>query len=147
MKKFVYIFVLLSVISLNANAEPRGRAFDRDFGQRTKYVPEIIEITGTVRSRGPHALNTCNIRLEIVEEATGEVFKISEPAELASLHCSTEKDLNVSMKAEKTPRFLFWGGNLKVKEFEVLEELEAQPHIASEITRRPSAEGLGRRIL
>lgn len=135
MKHFVYIFALISTLTLTANAESRSGYRSSDFGTKTKYAPEILELKGIVRSDGNHQ-KECGVDLELVESETGKTYSISEPGELAKLHCTKEKNFLVSLKAEKTSSFLFWGGNLKVQEFEVLEELEAQPHIQVKTTNR-----------
>lgn len=145
MKHFVYIFALISTLTLTANAEARGGHRSSDFGPKTKYVPEILELKGVVRSDGNHQTD-CGVDLELVESETGKTYSISEPGELAQLHCSKEKNFLVTLKAERTSKFLFWGGNLEVQEFQVLEELEAQPHIQAQNTREPSFDrGAGRR--
>lgn len=128
MKHFVYIFALIFSLTISAYAEPRGGARDLDFDTSTKYVPKILELKGIVKSDGTHK-EDCDVDLELVESETNKIHSISEPGELSQLHCAKEKDFLVSMKAERTPKFLFWGGNLKVQEFQVLEELESQPHI------------------
>lgn len=145
MKQFVYIFALISTLTITANAESRGGIRSSDYGTKTKYVPEILELKGVVKSDGNHEKN-CGVDLELVESETGKTYSISEPKELAQLHCEKEKDFLVSMKAERTPKFLFWGGSLKVQEFQLLEELEAQPHIQAQNNRQPSFDrGAGRR--
>lgn len=101
------------------------------------YVPQELELNGIVRSSGNHP-NDCGVELEFVEAKTGEVTFISEPGELAQLHCAKEKDFLVRLKAEKTSRFLFWGGGLKVLEFQVLQESEAQPHKQVQNSRESS---------
>ena len=137
MKHFVYIFALISTLTLTANAESRGGYRSSDFGTKTKYVPEILELKGIVRSDGNHQ-KECGVDLELVESETGKTYSISEPGELAQLHCSKEKDFLVTLKAERTSKFLFWGGNLKVQQFQVLEEFEAQPHIQAQTTYKPA---------
>lgn len=145
MKQLMYAIVLISTLSLNANAEPRGGDKSSDYGIKKQYVPEILELKGLVKSDGNHK-DDCNVDLKLIESETGKSYNISEPGELAVIHCSKEKDLLVQMKAERTPKFLFWGGNLKVQSFEVLEELDSQPHkLTQSVARESSFDRYGRR--
>lgn len=147
MKQLTYTIALILTLSLNANAEPRDGGRSSDYNTKKQFVPEILELRGLVKSDGAHKKD-CNvdIDLELIESETGESYSISEPGELKAMHCSKEKDLLVQMKAERTPKFLFWGGNLKVQSFEILEELESQPHhLTQSVVREPSFDRNGRR--
>ena len=145
MKHFICIFALISTLTLTANAEAIGDHRSSDFRSKIKYIPEILELKGIVKSDGNHQTD-CDVDLELVETETGKTYSISEPGELAQLHCSKENDFLVTLKAERTSKFLFWGGNLEVQGFQVLEELETQPHIQTKNTREPSFDsGAGRR--
>lgn len=144
MKQLFYALILTTTFSLNANAEGRGGIRSSDYNQKTPYKPEILEMKGVVKSDGGHGTN-CDIDLEFVDQASGKSYDISEPGELSALHCSKEKDLLVTMKAERTPKFLFWGGNLKVQTFEILEEMETQPHIEVPSVRKTSSVDRGPR--
>lgn len=135
MKQLIYAFILTSAFVLNANAEPRELIRPTNFDKKIPYSPEVLDLKGIVRSDGSHA-SDCNIDLELVVQDSGKIYSISDPGELAALHCTKEKNFSVTMKAERTPKFLFWGGNLKVQSFEIIEELEAQPHKKVPVVRR-----------
>ncbi len=69
--------------------------------------------------------------LEFITNSDNQSFDIVESNELVSYHTQKDKILEVEIEGEITPRFLFWGGNLKVSSFKVLRELE-------DISRRDS---------
>lgn len=138
MKQLIYALILSSTFASNANAEPRSGIRSSDFNQKTPYKPEILDLKGIVKSDGVHD-SDCDIDLELVDQASGRSYSISEPGELLALHCSKEKDFLVTMKAERTPKFLFWGGNLNVQAFEILEEMETQPHIEAPTLKNTSS--------
>lgn len=69
--------------------------------------------------------------LQFVKE-NGDTFDIVDSPELVKLHHETEKNYLLAIEAERTPRFLFWGGNLIVKTFKVIEESGAVPHLSPE---------------
>ena len=130
MKQLVYIFtfIFISLLGLSANAELRERIRASDYGSKVKFAPEIFELKGIIKSEGSHKKN-CGVDLEFVESETGKRYSVSGSNELERIHCEKEKNFLVTVKAEKSTRFLFWGDRLKVLEFQLLEELEAQPHI------------------
>lgn len=72
----------------------------------------------------------CKVTLEFTDSESGKTYELEDAESLAALHCEKEKDFVVKLTAEKEARFLFWGGDLKVKSFEILEEMTFAPHIA-----------------
>jgi|TARA_Y100000817_G_C16781318_1_gene510731 hypothetical protein len=62
--------------------------------------------------------------LEFVRSEDKEVFDIVDSPELAKLHHDTNRNYRVEIEGQLTSKFLFWGGNLVVKKFKVLEELD-----------------------
>lgn len=73
--------------------------------------------------------------LEFVRQDDGGKFDVVDSPELLAVHSAKEKNLLVEIEAEKTKRFLFWGGNLIVKNFRVLGELDEIPHQAPKRTQ------------
>ncbi|MDZ4660138.1 MAG: hypothetical protein SGJ18_00830 [Pseudomonadota bacterium] len=77
--------------------------------------------------------------LKFSKKDDGRSFDLDSEG-LTNLHHDTEKNYLVEIVAVKTPRFLFWGNDLKVRSFRVLEELEAVPHVNS--NESPLREGI-----
>jgi hypothetical protein len=88
---------------------------------------EIVNWTGTLQDSGTHS-ELHNHALEFIKNGDSDSYKIVDSPELAKTHCDKSKKLKIKITAVKTPQFLFWGNNLVVKSFEVLEELEEVPH-------------------
>lgn len=77
----------------------------------------IGEIRCTETAEDDSAHEDCD--LEFVRN-DGEVFDIENNADIATAACKNHsRHLRVKMEAEKTPQFLFWGGNLKIKKYEI----------------------------
>ena len=66
--------------------------------------------------------------MKFVRQSDGETFDIVDSPDLEKTHCESSKKLLVEITAERTPRVLFWGNNLMVKNFKILNELEGLPH-------------------
>lgn len=73
-----------------------------------------------------------NLRFTRLDD--GEQFNIVDSPQLVKAHCEGEKNYIVEIDAEKTPKFLFWGGNLIVKNFRIVEPSLAKhvPHYSPE---------------
>lgn len=126
------LIALVLTLSTSAFALPgEGRnGIDRDVGTNSKSEkdkPEIVNWEGFVVADGGHTTRHDH-DLEFVRESDGETFDIVDSPALEKIHCDSSKKLRVKIEAEKTSRFLFWGGNLIVKNFKVLEELDSIPH-------------------
>ncbi len=65
--------------------------------------------------------------LEFISNSDNQSFDIVESEDLVNFHSQKDKILEVEIEGEITPRFLFWGGNLKVTSFKILKELEDIP--------------------
>lgn len=89
-----------------------------------------VNWTGIVRCEAySHAQNhDCNLEFEDAE--TKDTYSVVESPDVLKRHCSNERDLKVKVVGELTSKFLFWGGNLKVKSFDVIEELDPMPRTA-----------------
>lgn len=122
----VFLGLLTSYSSAFARGGDRG-GFDR---KPAKYEPEIVKWIGEVKDEASDHTTEHQHALEFVKKDDGKEYDIVDSPELVKLHHETEKNYLVEIEAEKTPRFLFWGGNLIVKNFKVLEETALVPHLA-----------------
>lgn len=96
---------------------------------KRKAEPEIVKWVGEIRDDASTHTTEHVHNLEFVRQNDGSSYDIVESPELVKLHHETEKNFLVEIEAEITSRFLFWGGNLVVKKFKVLQETsEALPH-------------------
>ena len=86
----------------------------------TAYAAEKVRWTGMVRDSETAHTTFHDHDLQFVRLEDGVEFDVVENEKLKALYCSTEKNYVVKVEGELTPRFLFWGGNLKVSSFEVL---------------------------
>lgn len=139
MKTTLSLLILISLMSATSFARPGGA--ERPPRSSRPYEPEIVNLTGVIKSK-PHQ-QSCDPDLKFIVKETDEVYALSNVEELKKLHCSKEKDLVIQLKAEKVPRFLFWGGDLKVISFEVLHEQESESHILSEERQSAHIHGIG----
>lgn len=122
---FSTIFVL--TFSTVIFAAPGGDRPEIDRTDNKQSKPEIVKWVGLIESDGGHTTRHDH-DLEFVRKSDGESFDVVDSPELEKVHCDKSKTLLVKIEAERTPRFLFWGDNLIVKKFEVLEELAMVPH-------------------
>jgi len=119
MKKLSILTVIMAVIFSTQGvlaAEPNVREVDR-FDYDVTYKPEIVSWTGIV-----HSVLEDEVELEFVRSEDKEDFEIVDSPKLEKLDWENHSSRLVKITAEKTPRFLFWGGNLIVKDFTVIKE-------------------------
>lgn len=128
--KTILSIIFMSTLSLNvfaAHGGDQGR-IDRSYVKKpAKSKPEIIKWEGYIESDGGHTTRHDHY-LEFVRKSDGESFNIVDSHAIEKVHCDTSKKLLVKIEAEKTSRFLFWGGNLIVNKFEVLEQVASLTH-------------------
>lgn len=100
------------------------------FGQTGLAATETVKWTGVLQEeRGYHTPNHNNgHELEFVRQDDKKSFDVVDSDNLLALHAEKDKNLLVEVEGELTPQFLFWGGNLKVKSFKVLSELDEIQH-------------------
>lgn len=132
MMKSILTVLFVSTLSVSAFALPgEGRSgLDSDVNNNRKpeiSEPEILKWEGYIEADGGHTTRHDH-SLEFVRKSDGKTFDIVDSPALEKVHCDSSKKLLVKIEAEKTSRFLFWGGNLIVKNFEVIEELAQVPH-------------------
>lgn len=101
---------------------------------------EIVKWTGVVQEEGGY--HTPNHRfdhdLEFILQENGQTFNIENNPELLAIHSAKEKNLLVEIDATKSDRFLFWGGNLTIKSFKVIKELNDIAHHEPPRSKEPS---------
>ena len=126
----------LTILILSSSSFARMRGDDLREEKRKRVVKlEKVHLKGTIFSSENHSKNGTH-GLSFKDEKTGKVFDIVDSPEIQNLNCKEGKDLLVSLNAEKTDEFLFWGGNLIVKNFKILKELGKRKHVISE-SRQP----------
>ena len=127
-----FTFFILAIISgplLASNLE-RGRIdnYETIIQRRfEKYKEQPKELTqdfiGRIQCANDSHLKTNSCKLEFVS-TSGKIFELRENEFLENQHCLNHKDLIVTMTAVKQPQFLFWGGDLIVLGFSIIEEVE-----------------------
>lgn len=127
--------ILFALSSLSAIASSE-RDLSPDGSSSSK--PEIVKWVGFVKGDPLYHTTNHDHSLQFVLQSDGDSFDIVDSPELVKLHHETEKNFLAEIEAEKTSRFLFWGGNLIVKKFKILKELETVAH--TEPVRRRSFE-------
>ena len=100
----------------------KGEGRDPSDRKPVKSEPEIVKWIGEVKDDASNHTTRHGHELEFVKKDDGKEYDIVDSPDLQNLHHETGKNFLVEIEAEKTPRFLFWGGNLIVKNFKVLEE-------------------------
>jgi len=124
---FILIMTFTRTLFASGLAHDRFDPFEGPKGIRQpqkveekKLTPE--EFTGRVRCANESHSKNGNCDLELVTKS-GVVIGIDENKILGGRHCEKHKDLMVKLIAMKHPKFLFWGGGLDVKSFNVLKEV------------------------
>ena len=140
MKKNIFIiFMALSFCNIAFAIKGEGRDFYPTaplfYGKKessVKYVPTIVVLEGELQDgkNSNHEKDNCFHDLKFVTDE-GKTYSIVNSPQLLKLHHENEKNYRLSIKAEVTPRFLFWGGNLVVDSFSVLNEVSTSPHIVA----------------
>lgn len=89
--------------------------------QTTTMIGEVSDDISTHDTRHQHELMFKN-------QETGEVFKVVDSPKLMELH-ESQKNYLIEANVSRTNKFLFWGGNLVVKNFNVIKETSDEiPH-------------------
>lgn len=128
--KTAYILALtVMVSSAPAFAREGFGGRDRSVASAKTSAPEIVKWIGEISDSSSEHTTTHGHSLEFVNKETGNSYDIVDSPELVKLHHESEKNYLVEIEAEKTPRFLFWGNNLIVKNFKVLDETASVPHL------------------
>lgn len=81
--------------------------------------PEVVSGEGLVQCDGGCYGDMESCDLEFVRD-DGEVFDLVNDDALKALHCQNHsRNLKVKLDGQMTSQFLFWGGNLKLANYEV----------------------------
>ncbi len=128
MKSFL-LAITLMFFSINCYANRESTGFNQIKPTRPSS-PKIVKWVGEISDSASDHTSLHNHNLEFKNRETGKTYDIVNSPELVKIHHENEKNYSVEIIAEKTARFLFWGGNLRVKNFKVLSETESVPHLA-----------------
>lgn len=112
----IILFTITFIFSLSSFAE--------------NNASKLVQVRGLVKSDGTHT-KTCSVSLELVDESSGKSIGLVNAEELERLHCDKEQDFIATVSGVMTPKFLFWGGNLKVNRYEIADEQLPVPHIVA----------------
>ena len=140
--KFVYMFSLLFFIttflsqSSFAIVEREGRILLRErTEQKENSEPDMVSWIGIIKDEDGSHNSDHDHKLQFIRD-DGDTFDIVDSPELVKLHHETERNYKIEIEAEITSKFLFWGGNLIVKSFKVIEPSGAKtPHLSPEETK------------
>lgn len=110
------------------------------------FANENIKWTGVLQeSKGHHSANhTSEHSLVFVNKETGKTFDVENNQELVMSHIEKDKKLLIEAEGEFTSRFLFWGGNLIIKSYKILEDLEPIAHYDPNYRSKTTQEFRGR---
>lgn len=121
------VFFLAAVQSMQADGEiPIRQALaGPDISPRHSMPPpprlEIVEWQGSVACDDqPEPGEPCDLRF--TREPDGDEFSIAIPGKLAELEWGSGVSRRVRLRAKRTPKFLFWGNELVVIDFWMLDE-------------------------
>jgi len=129
MRNIHYLMLAMAVTTAAiANSNPEVN-LDKSTSKSSQSLEKdnMVTWTGYIESNGRHTTKHDH-SLEFVRKADGKTFDVVESPDLEKVHCERSKKLLVEINAERTPRILFWGNNLIVKNFKVLAELTELPH-------------------
>lgn len=136
-RKSISVLFLGILVSSSSAFAMRGEMGILDRSDRSPAVqPEIVKWIGEVKDEAATHTAGHEHELKFVKKDDGKEYGIKDSPDLVKLHHETERNFIVEIEAEKTPRFLFWGGNLIVRNFKVLEETDSAPHL-TEIKQEP----------
>ena len=130
MKKSTLFLAVLALTTTQFALAMPGDGRDHAYIQNRKQPsePNIVKWVGVVKGDGDYHTTDHDHELKFVRQSDQENFDIVDSPKLVKLHHETEKNYLMEIEAEKTSRFLFWGGNLIVKNFKILKELETVAH-------------------
>ena len=119
--------VIVSVLTIGTSLFMNPLAYSRGHGgprePRVKQPPEIVNWVGELTDDPSTHTTDHGHALRFVRQDDKSEFDVIDSPALLKLHHDTNKNYLVEIEAEKTPQYLFGGGNLIVKNFKVLSEL------------------------
>ena len=92
---------------------------------------QTVKWTGSVYDKSSSHTSDHFHSLIFKNNETMEEFDIVDSENLSKLHHDTNKNFVAEVEGYITSKFLFWGGNLVVTSYKVLEESDAGPHTAA----------------
>ena len=126
------LFLMFSLSSVSWAESRMGR--EPGPNSKASSASESLILEGWVRSNGTHGKTNCS-GVVFEDKISGEITELEDAEKLEALHCTKEQDFLVKIEAEREERFLFWGGDLKLKTFEVIETATSSPHIVEAVSR------------
>ena len=109
MRALILIFICGFFMSCASNPAKEGES-----AKVLKWTGEIMDDSSTHTTRHTHDL-------KFIKSDTGERFSIVDSPEIQQYHHQLGKYFIAEIEGEKTDRFLFWGDNLVVKKFKVIQ--------------------------
>jgi|GEM_PF-2486947 len=128
MKNAIFCALVVFASSLNIYASSGDQSQSNLKNEQTS-ASEVLKLIGEISDSDSVHTNLHKHKLEFKDNESGKSYYIVDSPELVKLHHENEKNYLVEIEAEKTSRFLFWGGNLIVKNFKVLNETVSVPHL------------------
>lgn len=96
---------------------------------QTDKKEDRVRWTGVIKDSDFYHTTDHRHQLEFIRDQDGKSFDIVDSKPLVKLHHDKERDLRVEIEGEITSKFLFWGGNLVIKDYKILAELDRKPHL------------------
>lgn len=122
--------VAIAIFAVSFSAQARDGINFREIRDSKPQPPEIVKWIGEISDSASDHTTLHGYSLKFTNNETGKSYDIKDSPELVQIHHDNEKNYLIEIEAEKTPRFLFWGNNLIVKNFKVLNEIASVPHLA-----------------
>ncbi len=83
-----------------------------------------IKLTGTLNCDGVSNVKTSSNGAVFVSQEDERRFDVVKSRDFVQAQCQTSKVNLIEIEAKETSKFFFWGGNLIVKTYKVLAELD-----------------------
>lgn len=118
-----------SIVALSFFALISASTIYAGVADQTKIKEDWVRWTGVVKDSDFYHTTDHRHQLKFIRDQDGKSFDIVDSDAIVKLHHNKERDLRVEIDGEITSKFLFWGGNLVVKNYKVLAELDKRPHL------------------
>lgn len=117
--KFKSLIILPIFLFPNAFAGPWG-INESERPMSNKYVPIIVKWFGEVKEE----INSHDTSHDFlfINKDDGKSYKIIDSPDFVKFNHQIGKNYLGEIEAEITPTFLFWGGNLIIKKFQIIGE-------------------------
>ena len=127
---FITLVTLLVGAQTSFAREALDGLFDRTVPQKTQT--QIVDWVGLIYSKDADRND-----LEFIRDGDQAAFDVEDTSNLRELNWKDHQSRVVRITAEKTSRFLFWGGDLIVRDFKVLKEAgKYRPQIRAAATEQ-----------